>query len=68
MTVMTQRPFLMVQTVWLTSEIHHLLLDMVIDVPVVGRAVAASARAVRTWNLDIIPRPWIWQSCSVLVA
>ena len=32
----------------------HLLLDMVIDVPVVGRAVAASARAVRTWNLYII--------------
>ena len=65
---MTQRPFLMVLTVWLTTEIPHLLLDMVINVPVVGRAVAASARAVRTWNLDIVSRPWIWQSCSVLVA
>ena len=31
---MTQRPFLMVQTVWLTTEIPQLLLDKVLDVPV----------------------------------
>ena len=40
-----------------------LLFDIVIDVPVVGRAVFhASARAVRTWNLDIISWPRFWLS------
>ena len=65
--VMTLWPLLMVQTVRLTTEIPQLLYDIVINVPVVGRAVPAPARAVRTWNLDIISRPWIWQSCPVLV-
>ena len=55
--VVVQRLSLMVQTVLLITETPQLLLDVVVDVPVV-----ASARAVRTWNLDIISRPWFWQS------
>ena len=49
-------------------EIPQSLFDIVIDVPVVGRAVfillqaRASARAVRTWNLYIISWPGLWLS------